>query len=180
VQAICFKSEEVVAKVREKDLYERMVKMRLKVNKKVYLEKEFYIGLFSLLLGIFLSYAPDRNDGLYLIYPRFVFGGMVVIGILMVLMALIGKGGNTITEIKMNIHELVLLILFLFIRPSIERLGLYTTLFLVNMIVTVMVKKDKSRGAMIKTLMFNVILMLALYQVFAVVLNVSTPKAWLI
>lgn len=154
--------------------------MSLEINRKVYLEKEFYIGLFSILLGIILINASDRNSGLYVIYPRSVFGGMIGIGILMVLMALVGKESHSIVGIKVGIHELLLLVMFVITRPLVQWLGLYSALFLVNMIVTVMVKKDKRPKSLFMSLMFNLILMVVLYLVFAVALNVNSPKAWLV
>ncbi len=154
--------------------------MKLKLNTKMYLEKEFYIGAFSVILGIFLMNAPDRNEGLYLIYPKIMYGGLLVIGIIMLLTVLTGKGSHNIVEVKIGGYELSLMLLIMFVRPAIGNLGLYTTLFMMNVIVSLMIEKDKNRRTILRIIVFNLILITVFYLIFAILLNVSTPKAWLI
>ena len=65
-------------------------------------------------------------------------------------------------------------------RPLMGILGLYTTVFLISVLVSLLIKKDKSLVSAGKTLVFNLILMGILYGAFAVLLKVNAPAAWLI
>ncbi len=153
--------------------------MKLKWNPKAYLEREFYVGLFSLLLGIILITAPDRNTGLYRIYPRVVFGGLIVMGVLMVFYALFVRGGNNIARAKIFPFELLLLAVILISRPLIGTLGLYCSVFLVDLAVSLLIIQDKSAKGFLGTLVFNLVLIAVLYGVFALFLKVNAPNALL-
>lgn len=154
--------------------------MKWNMNSKAYLERELYIGIFSMMLGIFFLYAPDRNRDLYRVYPKTVFWGLILSGMVMVFHTVFIKGDNNIGKARIKGFELLLMAILLMSRPLMGILGLYTTVFLISVLVSLLIKKDKSLVSAGKTLVFNLILMGILYGAFAVLLKVNAPAAWLI
>ena len=154
--------------------------MHFKFNTKAYREREIYIGLFSILLGSIMLFAPDRNEDLYLIYPKVVFVGLIGIGAIMFLFALFVKAGDNIAKSKVEPIEILLLLILMSSRFLIGTLGLYSTVFIVTFLISIIVQKDKSIKSLLKTLLFNIVLIVVLYAAFAVLLKVNAPDAWLI
>lgn len=154
--------------------------MKRKLNTKVYLAREFYVGLFSVGLGLFLMKAPDRNQDLYLIYPKVVFCGLVLIGGVMVLASLFGNEGSSIGRARIGIYELFMLAVIMLARPLISSAGLYTATFLICFSISILMERDKSLKGILKTLLFDLVLICVLYAAFAVVLQVNAPEAWFI
>lgn len=153
--------------------------MKLKWNSRAYLERELYVGLFSTGLGLFLMTAPDRNTDMYRIYPKAVFSGLVVMGALMVFGALFVNGGNNISKARIHSFEVLILAVVLASRMLIGSLGLYSSVFLVTLAVSLLFQRDRSVKKLASVVVFHVILIAVLYGVFGLFLKVNAPKGLL-
>ena len=154
-------------------------KMKLKWNPKAYLERELYVGLFSIILGIILLYAPDRNEDMYRIYPKIVFSGLIFMGVVMTFYALLIKGGNNIAKAKIHVFEILVLAIVLISRPLISSLGLYSSVFIVTLAISFLLQKDKTPKNIFKVVIFNIAMIVVLYCAFALFLKVNAPDALL-
>ena len=154
-------------------------RVKLQFNKKVLGEKEFFIGIFAVVFGGFLLMEKDKNPEIYQIYPRFVFTALMMIGIIMAGKAVLQSEAKNKKGTGVTVLELIILALLLAVRPGMEFLGIYSTLFLVCMAIGILLEKERTMKNLGKLACYNLGLTAVLYVAFTVLLRVNMPKVLL-
>lgn len=153
--------------------------MKIQFQKRFGFCREFYIGLFGMGVGLFLLAARDRNTGMYLIYPRVIFISMILLGGIMTAAALFGKGKEDIAGVRISWFELAFLALLLAAKPLMDLLGIYSAVFLVGAVLSLLILRERTVRNIVKAIVFNGVMTAVLYLAFSVLLKVNTPKGLL-
>ena len=154
-------------------------RVKLRLNKNVFGEKEFFIGIFAVVFGGFLLTEKDKNPELYQIYPKVISTALIIIGVLMVGKALLQPEEKNKKGTGVAALELIILVLLLLVRPAMEFLGIYSTLFIVCMAIGFLLEKERTLKHMGKLACYNLVLTAVLYVAFTVLLRVNMPKGLL-
>nr|WP_252198587.1 tripartite tricarboxylate transporter TctB family protein [Clostridium sp. MCC353] len=151
----------------------------MRLNKKVFGEKEFFIGIFAVVFGGFLLMEKDKNPELYQIYPRVIFTALIIIGVLMAGKALLQSEEKNKKGTGVTAPELIILAFLLIVRPAMEFLGIYSTLYVVCMAIGLLLEKERTMKHVGKLACYNLALTAVLYVAFTVLLRVNMPKGLL-
>lgn len=154
------------------------MKNRLTFNRNFYKLNEFYLGIASILLGIGMFFVGNNDTGIYLDYPHAIFGGLILIGCLM-----IGKSiflvqyASGKKQIKpFTAREIIILIIMLFTQKLMLVLGSYTAIFLICLAISLLINDNWSLKSAAIIVLYNVVLIAICYICFTVFFGSQLPE----
>lgn len=153
---------------------------KLRFHKEFYHDKDFYIGIFSALLGISLNWYPQKAVADNGIYPHFVFQLFIWLGLFMILKSVFYSAKNSLSDLRFSPLELMLVVIIALAMPLSRFLGMYTAIGLVCLLTNLLALGDFSRETVVKVLFYNAVLIGTMYVVFSILLRIIIPKGLLI
>ena len=158
------------------------MKIEFHFDRSFYKHGEFYIGLFSVMLGTAMFFAKNNDTGLYLDYPRTIFWGLILIGVLMMgkAMFLARPGGEARGIEPIDLCEVAILALILFAQPLITSLGMYPALFLLCVAISLLINDRWTLRRIAGIIAYDLVLIVACWLCFSVVFGAHVPAGiWL-
>lgn len=139
-------------------------------KEKIFLDKSFLSGILICCFGGYMAAVTKTARG---IYPLTVFVLMIVIGAFL-MVGTIRSGPRGLLE-RISLKEMVLIAL-LFLNPLLaEKLGFYGSGYLVIAGVSWLIAPEKNAKTLTGVLVYSLVVAVAAYGVFTLLLKISTP-----
>ena len=139
-------------------------------REKLVIGKNFVAGILGIAMGISLLIYGKARLNKYLVV---VFGLMIVLGALLVYSSLLKRNDSRLD--KVSIKEVALIVL-LFINPLFGKiLGFYVTAFIEIFLFSLLTEKGVNVKVLAKTALVSLIITVAAYVIFSVLLKIHCP-----
>lgn len=146
------------------------------MSKRVFIKKDFWIGILIIVFGIVMFTQANSSDPVNDLYPKFVFGISIVIGILTSVVSIVKANSiSVIKDLKFFSLEITLILLLILTVSFIKLIGFYTCIFISTFILFLILKHSHSVKTVVKSLLYSFGLTVIAYFGFTTLLGIRLP-----
>src|SRR5699024_4031151 len=101
------------------------------MSKRVFIKKDFWIGILIIVFGIVMFTQANSSDPVNDLYQNFVFCISIVIGILTSIVSIVKANSISVIKVlKFYFLEIMLILLLILTVSFIKLIGFYTCIFI--------------------------------------------------
>jgi len=146
------------------------------MSKRVFIKKDFWVGILIIVFGIVMFTQANSSDPVNDLYPKFVFGISIVIGILTSVVSIVKANSiSVIKDLKFFSLEITLILLLILTVSLIKLIGFYTCIFISTFILFLILKHSHSVKTVVKSLLYSFGLTVIAYFGFTTLLGIRLP-----
>lgn len=136
-------------------------------------KQDVLLGLAFLVFGLAMMVSIGNKWGLY---TMIVFGLIAFLGGFMLVSTLVKKNSGSGMKAQISIYELLLMVVLVASVALITKLGFYATAFIAVLIISMLTSKEKlTVKSMLTTVTYSVVVCVATYFIFSVLLKMNVP-----